>query len=118
MPSPASLREQCPHPCHRAGPYVPRPAPRYSLPSSGPSAAGQQRALRELSAMSSPEPHRGLIRIRPLPTRVELTALGSVKQGMTVLGVGGDESRPVAIDLFTGDGRLIIAGPRRSGRST
>jgi S-DNA-T family DNA segregation ATPase FtsK/SpoIIIE len=37
---------------------------------------------------------------------------------MTVLGVGGDESRPVAIDLFTGDGRLIIAGPRRSGRST
>ncbi|HKF33893.1 MAG TPA: FtsK/SpoIIIE domain-containing protein [Jatrophihabitantaceae bacterium] len=83
-----------------------------------PSAAGQQRALRELSAMSSPEPHRGLIRIRPLPTRVELAALGSVKQGMTVLGVGGDESRPVAIDLFTGDARLIIAGPRRSGRST
>jgi S-DNA-T family DNA segregation ATPase FtsK/SpoIIIE len=85
---------------------------------SEPSTAGQQRALRELAAMSAPEPSRGPIRIRPLPARVGLAALGSAGQGMIVLGVGGDEANPVGVDLFTGDGRLIVAGPRRSGRTT
>jgi DNA segregation ATPase FtsK/SpoIIIE, S-DNA-T family len=83
-----------------------------------PSAAGQQQALRELAVVPSPQPGEGPIRIRPLPTQVSRASLGSPEQHMTVLGVGGDEPCPVAIDLFAGDGRLIVAGPPRSGRTT
>jgi S-DNA-T family DNA segregation ATPase FtsK/SpoIIIE len=83
-----------------------------------PSAAAQQQALRELSAVSGPPPGRGPIRIRPLPASVAIASLGSTEQGMAVLGVGGDEQSPVAVDLFAGGGRLIVAGPPRSGRTT
>jgi S-DNA-T family DNA segregation ATPase FtsK/SpoIIIE len=83
-----------------------------------PSAAAQQQALRELSAVSGPAPGPGPIRIRPLPARIALASLGSTEQGTAVLGVGGDEQSPVAVDLFAGAGRLIVAGPPRSGRTT
>jgi S-DNA-T family DNA segregation ATPase FtsK/SpoIIIE len=84
---------------------------------AGPSAAQQHQALRELAAVPGPSPDRGPIRIRALPARVTVASLGSTEPGVTVLGVGGDERSPVAVDLFSGDGRLIVAGPPRSGRT-
>jgi S-DNA-T family DNA segregation ATPase FtsK/SpoIIIE len=34
------------------------------------------------------------------------------------LGLGGDAAGPVTADVFRGAGRLLVAGPARSGRST
>lgn len=90
----------------------------FAFLGADPSAAAQHRALCELAERSDPPHGPGPIRIRPLPARVALASLGSSDLGMTVLGVGGDEQRPVAVDLFAGDGRLIVAGPARSGRTT
>lgn len=71
-----------------------------------------------------------LIRVRPLPVRVELrdvmaecnTAKGIHTTGTStqkvVLGAGGDAGEPVLVDLFAGAARLLVAGPHRSGRST
>jgi S-DNA-T family DNA segregation ATPase FtsK/SpoIIIE len=42
----------------------------------------------------------------------------AVAAGHVLLGVGGDSSAPVGIDVFAGDARWLIAGPPRSGRST
>ncbi|MEO8889795.1 MAG: FtsK/SpoIIIE domain-containing protein [Jatrophihabitantaceae bacterium] len=55
------------------------------------------------------------IRVRPLPDQVGLTELPARQ---ITLGVGGDGADPLVIDLFAGAGRLLVAGPPRSGRST
>lgn len=57
------------------------------------------------------------IRLRPLPARIAIDEL-AVTPGRFVLGVGGDAAEPMNVDLFAGAGRLLIAGPSRSGRST
>ena len=81
--------------------------------------AAQQRALAEVAGrVGRPEPGRAPFRIRPLPSRVTRASLDVDDPGMTLLGVGGDEASPVAIDLFAGDARLLVAGPPRSGRTT
>lgn len=90
----------------------------FAFLGSEPTAAGQRRALSELSAVAGPPRGSGPMRIRPLPTRVAFASLGSTEQDMTVLGVGGDDQSPVAVDLFAGGGRLMVAGPPRSGRTT
>jgi DNA segregation ATPase FtsK/SpoIIIE, S-DNA-T family len=59
-----------------------------------------------------------LIRVRPLPQRVELAALPVAPPGQLTLGVAGPKGEPASIDPFRGSGRLLIAGPGRSGRST
>ncbi|MGH8960950.1 MAG: FtsK/SpoIIIE domain-containing protein [Jatrophihabitantaceae bacterium] len=73
-------------------------------------------------ARGSPPP----IRVRPLPDHVSLAELpgadsmlgdGSAPDGV-VLGLGGDAGDPVVVDLFAGTGRLLVAGPPRSGRSS
>lgn len=70
-----------------------------------------------------PRPGRGssgpspAIRLRSLPKQVALRTLPA-PPGRFVLGVGGDDARPLAVDLFAGDGRFLVAGPPRSGRST
>ncbi len=70
------------------------------------------------------EPHPAAVRLRPLPTTIaraevaHLAEVGGVATGGWVLGVGGDDARPIVIDLFRGTGRLLVAGPPRSGRST
>lgn len=56
------------------------------------------------------------IRIRPLPTQVALGDLPRGK-GFTV-GVAGDRSQPLLLDPFAGAGRMLVAGPPRSGRTT
>jgi S-DNA-T family DNA segregation ATPase FtsK/SpoIIIE len=61
----------------------------------------------------APEP----IRIRPLPPRVPLQSVPAAL-GRFRLGVGGDAAEPVTADIFRGAGRLLVAGPARSGRST
>ena len=65
-----------------------------------------------------PDPAHGPIRVRALPTRIARSQLGSVSPQWAVLGVGGDSADTVAVDLFAGEARLLVAGPPRSGRST
>jgi DNA segregation ATPase FtsK/SpoIIIE, S-DNA-T family len=62
-------------------------------------------------------PNGGPIRIRPLPRCVELTALGT-PEGRFTMGLGGDGCELVAVDPFAGAGRILVAGPPRSGRTT
>ena len=61
------------------------------------------------------------IRIRALPRRLERDRLDAgrrLRPGEIMIGVGGDAAEPIAIDLFAGDGRWLVAGPPGSGRST
>jgi DNA segregation ATPase FtsK/SpoIIIE, S-DNA-T family len=76
-------------------------------------AAAEDVRRRYLAAPADP----ALIRVRPLPQRIELAEL-PVEPGRLTLGLAGPEGEPANIDLFCGAGRLLIAGPGRSGRST
>jgi S-DNA-T family DNA segregation ATPase FtsK/SpoIIIE len=60
---------------------------------------------------------RDVIRIRSLPDLVGLADLPEMR-GRIVLGLGSHAAEPLAIDPFAGSGRLLVAGPPRSGRST
>ncbi len=65
-------------------------------------------------------PHAIRIQLRQLPDRVslaELPATDAASRANYVLGVGDDSAQPIAVDLFAGQGRLLVAGPSRSGRS-
>jgi S-DNA-T family DNA segregation ATPase FtsK/SpoIIIE len=55
--------------------------------------------------------------IRPLPPTVRLAELIQ-PPGRLCLGVAGDRAEQVALDPFAGAGRVLVAGPPRSGRST
>lgn len=84
-----------------------------------PSLAAQQRAVAEIAATASqPDPDLAPFTLRALPTRVVREALSVARADATLLGVAGDEAAPIAVDLFAGDARLLIAGPPRSGRTT
>jgi S-DNA-T family DNA segregation ATPase FtsK/SpoIIIE len=79
----------------------------------------QQRALAEVAAKAGqPDPDRAPFKLRALPNRVVREALSVAPADATLLGVGGDEAVPVAVDLFAGDARMLVAGPPRSGRTT
>lgn len=81
--------------------------------------SSQQRALTEVAAAAgAPEPDLAPFRLRALPTRIVREALAVGPPETTVLGVGGDEPAPIAVNLFAGDARLLVAGPPRSGRTT
>jgi S-DNA-T family DNA segregation ATPase FtsK/SpoIIIE len=60
---------------------------------------------------------RGAIRLRPLPRRI---TLGQIPRpvGRYLLAVGGAAATPIAVDLSAGAGRMLVAGPPRSGRSS
>jgi DNA segregation ATPase FtsK/SpoIIIE, S-DNA-T family len=63
----------------------------------------------------------GPIYIRSLPDRIDrrdLAPVAASRPTSVLLGVGGDAADPIAIDLLGGDGRWLIAGPARSGRTT
>jgi S-DNA-T family DNA segregation ATPase FtsK/SpoIIIE len=80
-----------------------------ALPADPPAAvAGTWRGTR-------PAPDR--LTVRPLPDHVRLADL-SPAGGRLLLGVGGDRGEPLSIDPFAGAGRIVVAGPPRSGRST
>jgi S-DNA-T family DNA segregation ATPase FtsK/SpoIIIE len=55
--------------------------------------------------------------VRELPGAVRLTDLPTLP-GHLVLGVGGDDASPVVVRPDQARGRMLVAGPPRSGRST
>jgi DNA segregation ATPase FtsK/SpoIIIE, S-DNA-T family len=57
------------------------------------------------------------IRLRPLPSRICLSQLPALP-GLFTIGAAGDAAKALSVDLFAGAGRLLVAGPPRSGRST
>ncbi|MER7073869.1 FtsK/SpoIIIE domain-containing protein [Terrabacter sp. NPDC000476] len=65
-----------------------------------------------VSARSAAPPWR----LRPLPGEVGLGVLPSDDE-LLVVGLGGDECRPVGVPLGSGYRRALVAGPPRSGRS-
>ena len=82
-----------------------------ALLDSDPSGPAQAAALTRLAGAGARlHPPR---RIDPLPARCRLADLAA--DSPLVLGVGGDELRPVDADLSDG---FVIAGPPGSGRST
>jgi S-DNA-T family DNA segregation ATPase FtsK/SpoIIIE len=56
------------------------------------------------------------LRLRSLPARIALTDLPGADDHV-VFGVGGDDAGVVRAMLELGAGRLLVAGPARSGRS-
>lgn len=103
---------------------------------AGPGA--QQAAVRQLSRTGSGAAAGPAIRIRSLPVSVrqadlaareprrveDARALDRAQEhlagqpGGCLLGVGGDDARPVWAELFDNHARFLIAGPPLSGRST
>ena len=59
----------------------------------------------------------GRVVLRPLPATVRLAELPRPAAGL-VIGAAGDRGEPLVFDPFAGAGRLVVAGPPRSGRST
>mgnify|MGYP001061758258 FL=1 len=55
--------------------------------------------------------------VRPLPVRVATADLRSPDPAHVAIGIGGDEARPITVDLTSSGGGIVIAGPRRSGVS-
>jgi len=92
----------------------------------------QRAAIRRLSAAgSAPTTGGPAIRLRSLPAAIRQAdlALWPAGQGTPeqhavdepaecLLGVGGDEARPVWARLFVDHARFLISGPPLSGRST
>lgn len=60
-------------------------------------------------------PDRSIVRVRPLPARAPLPDPAAAPPGHVLLGQGGDDARPVTVDVTGG---LLVAGPPGSGRST
>jgi len=86
---------------------------------SEPTTGEQWRVAAEVASSAPvPGPGRAPFLIRALPSRIRRDELGTVRPPLTLLGAGGDTSSAVAVDLFAGDGRLLVAGPPRSGRTT
>jgi S-DNA-T family DNA segregation ATPase FtsK/SpoIIIE len=68
------------------------------------------------SSTTARGPGPDAIRVRPLPTRVALNELP--RTAGLALGLAGDQSQPLTFDPFSGAGRMLVAGPPRSGRTT
>jgi DNA segregation ATPase FtsK/SpoIIIE, S-DNA-T family len=90
----------------------------FAFLGDGPSWPEQCRVAADVAARSPRTCHRPPLRIRSLPARVRLADVrGETSEGI-LLGLAGDGAEPAALDLFAGDGRLLIGGPPRSGRTT
>ncbi len=91
-----------------------------ALLDADPSGPGQAAALARLAAAASPPPRRlRPRRVELLPTSVRRCDLPLPDGPLSVvIGVGGDELEPVAVDVSEVGPGLLIAGPPRSGRST
>ncbi|HEY2044748.1 MAG TPA: FtsK/SpoIIIE domain-containing protein [Jatrophihabitans sp.] len=97
-------------------------------PTPQSESAVQTRAVRQLARSQIPSGGPLPMVIRSLPTRITANQLdveatgdagrrGPAESGV-ILGAGGDDGHPVRVDVFADDGRFLIAGPSRSGRST
>lgn len=92
---------------------------------SGPVQVGALRAIGD-HLSSTAIPRRFLPwRLAPLPSRVSLTDVTSDRSDIpeatktpVIIGVGGDEARPIWIDLDALRPGFTVAGPSGSGRST
>ena len=98
-----------------------------AVPGHGQSGADQTNALAQLAGAWQPRydpasPGRPF-RIDPLPDTIDLPAAGRLPSNRTaqphwaLVGVGGDELTATGVDLLA-PGGFVVAGPRRSGRST
>ncbi|MEO7753047.1 MAG: FtsK/SpoIIIE domain-containing protein [Terracoccus sp.] len=85
-----------------------------------PAPADQRAAVRE-AARRATERHRGRgpvpWQVRALPTRVGAEALRR-RPGLLAVGVGGDDGATVGFDTARGVRAVLVAGRRRTGRST
>ena len=81
-----------------------------------PGTADDQRGAAAACAARWPGEPAQRLRLRRLPRSMPLTQLPATQA--TALGVGGDDAAPVMLDLRAGAGRVLVAGPPRSGRST
>jgi S-DNA-T family DNA segregation ATPase FtsK/SpoIIIE len=93
---------------------VPQPVPGTARLDADADAVAAARVAERWSGRSVPA---SVPRVRSLPDRIELTSLRPVP-GQVLLGVGGGAAEPLAIDPAVGQGRLLVAGPPRSGRSS
>lgn len=64
-----------------------------------------------------PAPRRAPLRVQPLPGRLALPAPLGADPDHPLLGMGGDDLRPVRLPLRPG-GSVLILGASRSGRTT
>ncbi|MEP6598822.1 MAG: FtsK/SpoIIIE domain-containing protein [Actinomycetota bacterium] len=97
----------------------------FGFVGADPGHAGQAAALAQIASTSGSASvdadAAGGVRIRPLPAQVRLATLSTSsleRTRGTLLGIGGDEAQPIAVDLSAGDARWLVAGPPKSGRST
>jgi S-DNA-T family DNA segregation ATPase FtsK/SpoIIIE len=90
--------------------------------------ADQERELARMIALAAPRPAAGPGRIRALPRVVRLADIppadtspaGAVGESAhcALLGLGGDDARPISAPLFAPGARVLIAGLPGSGRTT
>lgn len=86
---------------------------------SGPTQTGGLRTVGE-HLRSVRVPTASLpFRLAPLPTRIAAADLDNATSDplSVVVGVGGDEAAPVAVDVASASPGLLVAGPNGSGRS-
>jgi len=100
-----------------------------ALLTADPSGAAQAAALREIASRATKRDaelaaSRRPFRLEVLPTHLTiadaLQRSGSEQSdpGWALIGVGGDESRGIGVNLFGGAPTFLVAGPPKSGRST
>ncbi|WP_030221988.1 FtsK/SpoIIIE domain-containing protein [Streptomyces sp. NRRL WC-3626] len=100
------------------------------LLAADPAGQAQVRALREIAEESAARygrvpAGRRPMRVDALPSRITVTEALALDPDFTapsplwaLVGVGGDELRPVGVDLEENGPGFVIAGPPKSGRST
>ncbi|MEU6442676.1 FtsK/SpoIIIE domain-containing protein [Streptomyces sp. NPDC047046] len=99
------------------------------LLAADPSGRAQVEALRQIAETAArgrprlPQPLRPM-RVDALPARITAAQAAALDPEFAppsplwaLLGVGGDELRPVGVDLLTSGPGFVIAGPPKSGRS-
>jgi S-DNA-T family DNA segregation ATPase FtsK/SpoIIIE len=101
-----------------------------ALLDSDPAGLAQARALREIAAESARRHERPPRELRPLrvdalPARITFSAAWQLEPDFVppsplwaLAGAGGDELRPVGLDVGEDGPGIVVAGPPRSGRST
>ncbi|BFO14287.1 hypothetical protein SHKM778_06750 [Streptomyces sp. KM77-8] len=100
------------------------------LLAADPAGQAQVRALREIAEESAARhgrvpAGRRPMRVDALPSRITVTEALALDPDFSapsplwaLIGVGGDELRPVGVDLEENGPGFVIAGPPKSGRST
>jgi DNA segregation ATPase FtsK/SpoIIIE, S-DNA-T family len=101
-----------------------------ALLDADPAGLAQARAVREIAADAAQRyvrPPRELrpLRVDPLPARITLSSAWQLDPEFVppsplwaLAGAGGDELRPVGLDVGEEGPGIVVAGPPRSGRST